>query len=77
VYYEFQQANPQQTKQSAANTAQLTAVAMEDDKDKLEGSPPLSPKCVTSIVKDIKDQPLAPQKITINNQKGKAEMRIA
>jgi hypothetical protein len=58
----------QQTKPPAATTAPLTAVAMEDDKDKQEGSPPLSPTCLTNVVKDIMDQPLAPKTAIINNQ---------
>jgi hypothetical protein len=52
---------------------------MEDAKDKQGGSPPLSPTCLTNIVKDIMDQPLAQknQQSKINNQKAKASKRMA
>jgi hypothetical protein len=51
--------HPQQTKLPAATTVPMTAIAMEDDKDKQGGSLPLSPACLTKVVKDIMGQPLA------------------
>ncbi len=50
---------------------------MEDDKDKQGGSLPLSPTCLTNVVKDAMGQPLAPQKSKIINQKAKAAKWMA
>jgi hypothetical protein len=52
----------QQTKPPAATAVPLTAVAMEDDKDKQGCSPHLSPTRLFNIVKDIIGQPLAQKK---------------
>ncbi len=70
--------HPQQTKPPAAIAVPLTAVVMEDDKDKQGGSLPLSPTHLTNIVKDIMDQPLDPQKINsqqLKNKGGKEDGR--
>jgi hypothetical protein len=50
---------------------------MEDKKDKLGGSPPLSPTYLTNTVMDIMGQPLAPKKLTINNQKAKVAKKMS
>jgi hypothetical protein len=67
----------QQTEPPAATALPLAAIAMEDNKDKQGGSPPLSPISLTNVVKDTMGQPLAPKKSTINNQKVKAAKRMA
>jgi hypothetical protein len=58
----------QQKKPSASTAAPLTAVTMEDDKDKQGCSPHLSPTRLFNVVKDIIGQPLAQKKSTINNK---------
>jgi hypothetical protein len=59
--------HPKQTKPPAATAVPLTVVVIEDDKDKQGASPPLSPTCLTNVVKDIMGQPLAQKKSTISN----------
>jgi hypothetical protein len=58
-------------KAPAATAAPLTAVTMEDDKDKQGFSPHLSPTRLSNIVKDIIGLPLAPknQQSTIRKQR--------
>jgi hypothetical protein len=66
-----QTTHPQQTKPPAATAAPLTAVALEDDKDKQGVSLPLSPTGLTNIVKDIMGQLLALK--IINNQQSESK----
>jgi hypothetical protein len=44
---------------------------MEDDQDEQGGSLPLSPMCLTSVLKDVMGQPQTTQKI--NNQQSKSK----